>query len=77
MSIQQVSLVGDPDIVACICGQFVALELKSEGGRRSPLQWHKLAKLEKCGGISLTVFPSTWYHTQIILTKISEREYND
>jgi len=58
--IQQVSIGGDPDFLLCVRGFFVALELKSKGGKVSPLQEHKLQAVVKAGGTSLVAFPKNW-----------------
>lgn len=51
---------GIPDILACINGNFVALELKSETGRLSELQKYNLKKIIDNDGIALEVKPSNW-----------------
>ena len=44
---------GIPDILACINGKFVAIEVKrSEGGIISPLQKAQIAKIKENGGIA-------------------------
>ena len=45
---------GTPDILSCINGRFVAIEVKREmGGRVSELQKLKLKQIEKTGGIGI------------------------
>ena len=59
--IQQVGKVGTPDILACLKGRFIALELKStEAEVPSRAQILKLRKIKKAGGISLLVTPENW-----------------
>jgi Holliday junction resolvase len=41
---------GVPDILACIHGVFVGLEVKTEKGKATPLQNFNLAKIRDCGG---------------------------
>ena len=44
---------GIPDILACINGKFVAIEVKrTEGGVVSPLQKAQIAKIKENGGIA-------------------------
>jgi archaeal holliday junction resolvase (hjc) len=44
---------GIPDILACINGKFVAIEVKrSEGGITSPLQKAQIEMIKKNGGIA-------------------------
>lgn len=59
--IQQVVIRGTPDIIGCVSGVFVALELKmSEKAPIEPLQIHKLRKIEKAGGMAFIVYPENW-----------------
>lgn len=45
--------VGVPDIIACIKGKFVAIEVKkSKGGIVSPLQKEQIKRIKKNGGIA-------------------------
>lgn len=45
---------GTPDILACINGYFVGIEVKRpSGGRVSALQRSKLKQIESSGGISI------------------------
>lgn len=61
VKIQQVAIRGTPDILVCFCGLFIALELKrNDRVKPDPLQLHELSKIEKAGGVSLVVTPSTW-----------------
>ena len=44
---------GTPDIVACVNGRFVAIEVKKEkGGVVSALQKAKINKINDCGGVA-------------------------
>jgi hypothetical protein len=56
---QELSRSGTPDILACIDGIFVAIELKTNEGKTSPLQRYNLDKIENCGGISMVVTPDS------------------
>jgi hypothetical protein len=59
--IQQVGKVGTPDILACINGKFIALELKSkEDELPSKAQVIKLRKIKKAGGFAAIVTPKNW-----------------
>lgn len=59
--IQQVGKVGTPDILACINGLFIALELKSkEEEKPSRAQIIKLRKIALAGGYSAIVTPQNW-----------------
>jgi len=46
---------GIPDIIGCIKGQFIAIELKSKKGKVTKLQAHVLGKIREAGGVALVV----------------------
>lgn len=54
----QFTKAGIPDILACVKGKFVAIELKTETGRLSKLQEYNLAKIKESGGQALVLHPS-------------------
>lgn len=72
-SIQQRTIIGDPDKLICIGGKFVALELKSEQGEPTKLQLHKLAAVKKAGGISLVAYPKNWPEVFTILSVLASK----
>lgn len=49
---------GIPDILCCINGKFVALELKKEDGKSTPLQERNIKLINAAGGIGLFLRPS-------------------
>lgn len=48
---------GIPDIIACINGHFVALELKSDIGKPSALQTRNVRLINESNGIAMVVYP--------------------
>ena len=54
----QFTKAGVPDILACVNGHFVGIELKTETGRTSKLQEYNLAKIRQSGGQALVLRPS-------------------
>lgn len=51
---------GVPDILACVNGYFVAIEVKAENGRPSELQKYNVRKIRESGGIAVVLYPSQW-----------------
>jgi len=49
---------GVPDIIACVNGIFIAIELKTETGRVAKLQEYNLDKIRESGGIALVLRPA-------------------
>lgn len=46
---------GVPDILACLRGRFIAIEVKRPGGRLSPHQRRELLAVVAAGGVALVV----------------------
>lgn len=52
---------GIPDIIACVSGHFVALELKrGEGFKATPLQEYTLEQIRKADGKACVCYPENW-----------------
>lgn len=49
---------GIPDLLCCIRGKFVALELKTEKGKPSVLQKFNIYKIQESGGYARVLRPS-------------------
>ena len=70
--IQQKSIRGTPDILACINGVFVAIELKVDS-KLSNLQEYKLKKIRASNGIAIEVTPENWEGHFEVLKIIAEK----
>lgn len=75
-SIQQLSILGIPDILGCSFGRFVAVELKARGKQPTELQWHVLSLVEKAGGVTMVVDPDNWEAAKAFLKRLDEGEWN-
>lgn len=72
---QMVAILGIPDILGCINGHFVALELKKDGFcKASALQAWALRCIIKAGGLGLVVSPENWDQAYNFLEKIASAE---
>lgn len=49
--------VGVPDILACVDGHFLGIEVKASNGKPSPLQIHNLRKIDDAGGFAVLLYP--------------------
>ena len=47
---------GDPDMVACCRGKYIAIEAKIPGGRQSPIQRTRQKEIEEAGGIYILAY---------------------
>lgn len=46
---------GVPDLLLCVGGRFVAVELKTETGRLTPMQQREASRIARAGGVVATV----------------------
>lgn len=51
---------GVPDLLTCINGKFVAIEVKSQIGKTTKLQDFHMQEIRNCGGIAMVVRPSNF-----------------
>lgn len=52
--------VGIPDILACVNGHFVAIEVKNETGKPSEIQLYTLQDIRNAGGTAEIVRPQNF-----------------
>lgn len=65
--------VGVPDILACINGRFVGIELKTDKGIVSELQKYQGDKIQKSNGLWFVVRPSNFDEFKTTIDKIYEK----
>lgn len=58
---------GTPDILACVNGQFIAIEVKAQSGHPSELQLAKISDIRNAGGLAYVVYPSGWNRLKDII----------
>lgn len=49
---------GIPDLLACVNGYFIAIEVKATAGIASKLQLRHIDKIRNAGGFAFVVYPS-------------------
>lgn len=59
--------VGVPDILACVNGFFVGIEVKASNGHPSDLQIYNRDKIRESNGISIIVYPEQWEDFQLLI----------
>lgn len=64
--------VGVPDIIACVNGRFVGIEVKAENGRPSELQLWNQKEIRKSNGISVIAYPEQWDELKKLIDKLLE-----
>lgn len=65
---------GIPDLIGCINGKFVAIEVKASDGKLSPLQVRTLNKITCAGGYAVAVYPEQFNELKENLISISKGE---
>lgn len=65
---------GIPDILACIDGKFVAIEVKAPNGKPTVVQLVTLRKIRTTGGFGLLLYPEDYEHFKNWLKKGSPME---
>ncbi|BDR67226.1 hypothetical protein K144312032_14540 [Clostridium tetani] len=51
------SKAGIPDIIACVNGTFVAIEVKAPNGKPSELQKRNIRLIQECEGLAYILYP--------------------
>lgn len=65
---------GVPDVLACVNGKFVGIEVKAEKGRPSQLQIYNRDKIRESGGLSIILYPEQFGDFKIFIQKILNGE---
>lgn len=74
-SIQQKTIGGTPDLLLCVNGFFVGLELKAADGiEPSALQRLKLEKIAQAGGLGIVVSPGNAQHVLELIADMAKGE---
>ena len=64
---------GIPDILACVNGYFLAVEVKAERGKPSPLQIHHRDKIRTAGGMSIILYPDQFEDFKLLVNDLIKR----
>lgn len=62
---------GIPDILACVNGYFVGIEVKAQNGKPSDLQSYHCNKIRKSGGLAYIVYPSGFEKFKSIIKELN------
>lgn len=67
---------GTPDILACVNGYFLAIEVKADNGKPTPLQLVKIEDIRKAGGFAYVAYPSGWERLKDIIDGLLIDKFN-
>lgn len=63
---------GIPDLLCCVNGYFVAIEVKAENGKPSELQYYHCNKIREAGGIALILYPKDFENFKNLVYGLKE-----
>lgn len=66
---------GIPDILACINGYFVGIEVKAQNGKPSDLQIYHCEKIRKAGGFAFVLYPSGFDDFKIFVKELRKETF--
>ena len=55
---------GIPDLLVCMNGYFIAIELKAENGHPTKLQEWNVQQIRNAGGVAFVLYPHQWNQFQ-------------
>ena len=67
---------GIPDILACVNGYFVGIEVKAQNGKPSELQLHNIRKIRQAGGFAVVLYPSAFSEFKQFILDLKKDEFN-
>ena len=68
--------VGVPDLIACVNGYSLWIEVKAQNGRPSELQLYNVEQIRKAGGFAYVVYPSGWKKLKDIIDGLLIDKFN-
>lgn len=71
------TVAGVPDILACVNGLFVAIEVKAPNGKPSELQLHTISQIKGAGGVAMVLYPKDFDKFKRIVESIKEHQDRD
>jgi len=66
---------GIPDILACVNGYFVGIEVKAQNGTPSELQLYNVRKIREAGGFAMVLYPSALNRFEQFIIDLNKDEF--
>lgn len=67
---------GTPDLLCCINGYFVAIEVKAQNGKPSPLQLKNLRDIDDANGLAILAYPDKWQELKALLEALADNDWH-
>ena len=61
---------GIPDLIACVNGKFVGIEIKAAQGKASKLQLFNIQNIKESGGVGLILYPQDFEEFKNMILKM-------
>ena len=68
---------GIPDLLVCLNGWFLGIEIKASNGKPSDLQLYHLRGIKKAGGIAVLLYPDDFENFKKLIEKLKEGKRHD
>lgn len=68
---------GIPDILTCVNGYFVAIEVKASNGKPSELQLYNIDKINKSGGFGIILYPKNFERFKTLIEQLKNDEVEE
>lgn len=65
---------GIPDLLCCVNGYFVAIEVKASKGKPSELQLWNIKKIKEAGGIAMVLYPKDFEDFKKLILDLKEEK---
>lgn len=67
---------GIPDILACVNGYFVGIEVKAQTGHPTLLQLRNCQNIRDAGGFAFVLYPTGWEQFKEFIHELKRDEFN-
>lgn len=67
---------GIPDILACVNGYFVGIEIKAQNGKPSELQLYHIRKIRESRGFAVVLYPSAFNEFKEFILDLKKDVFN-
>lgn len=67
---------GIPDVIACVNGYSVWIEVKAQNGKPSELQLYNIRKIRKAGGFAMVLYPSGFPQFKQFILNLKQETFN-
>jgi Holliday junction resolvase len=64
---------GIPDILACVNGRFVAIEVKGSSGKPTELQKYNIKKINESNGVGIILYPKDFERFKLLILDLLRR----